>query len=400
MNRLLVELGGLPVGALRRVGGDTWEFRFLPEYLEMGEGERPVLGQVFLDDPERPHRATSRLPRFFANLLPEGALRDFLARAAGTGPRREAQLLAALGDDLSGAVTVRQDDEEFGQIEEGAKRADSPAGAGRPTGNFTFSLSGVHLKLSARFDGRRWKIPERGRGGDWIVKFPVAAYPHLPENEHAVMTWARAAGIEVPETCLIPWREVENLPSDWHFPEPLALAVRRFDRPAPGVRVHQEDFAQVLNLYPDEKYDVYNYETIAARCLAIAGPEALEDLVRRLVFMVLSGNGDAHHKNWSLIYPDGRRAALSPAYDLVFTRTYAFDKLALNFGRSKDFHLVGRRTFRRLAERLGVDAARILDVVDRAASEIREAWRELEAESSLSTDARERLRRHLGEMGL
>lgn len=398
MNRLLVELGGLPVGTLRRVGGDTWEFRFIPEYLEMGQAERPVLGQVFLDEPERAHRATSRLPRFFSNLLPEGVLRDFLARETGTSARREPQLLAALGDDLPGAVTVRRDDEE---LEAAVEREESrPASGDVRSGNLTFSLSGVHLKLSARHVGERWRIPERGRGGDWIVKFPVAAYPRLPENEHAVMTWARTSGIEVPETRLIHWREIENLPAEWHFPEPLALAVRRFDRPAPGVRVHQEDFAQVLNLYPEEKYDDYNYETLAARCLAIAGPEALDDLVQRLVFMVLSGNGDAHHKNWSLIYPDGRRAALSPAYDLVFTRVYAFDKLALNFGRSKDFHLVGRRTFRRLAERLGIDAGRMLEVVDRAASKIREAWRRLEPDTSLSSEARERLRRHLGEMGL
>lgn len=50
--------------------------------------------------------------------------------------------------------------------------------------------------------------------------------------------------------------------------------------------------------------------------------EGLE-YVRRLVFMVLSGNHDAHRKNWALIYPDGLRARLAPVYDFVATVAYA-----------------------------------------------------------------------------
>jgi serine/threonine-protein kinase HipA len=47
--------------------------------------------------------------------------------------------------------------------------------------------------------------------------------------------------------------------------------------------------------------------------------------MRRLAFMVLSGNADAHLKNWSLLYPDGVRPRLAPVYDLVSTVMYSLD---------------------------------------------------------------------------
>ncbi len=400
MNRLLVELGGLPVGVLRRASGDTWDYRFLPEFLDLKEQERPVLGQIFLDDPGRVHRSTLKLPPFFSNLLPEGKLRTLLANLVGVNVHREAPFLAALGDDLPGAVTIRMDDFEPG---ESSNDPDNETAERRPTSlqRFKFSLSGVQLKFSVRRRDGRFVVPESGRGGDWIAKFPDPMFPRLPENESTIMLWARTAGIDVPETLLVPWREIENLPAELEFPEVLALAVRRFDRPQPGLRVHQEDFAQVLNLYPEGKYEKFNFETIAARCHAIAGLSAFDEVVRRLVFMVLSGNGDAHHKNWSLTYPDGRSAALSPAYDLVYTRGYLKeDRLALNLGGSKDFERVGRQTFRRLAERLDLEVPPILETVDRAAAQIRDAWREIKRESRLGFEETARLQTHLDAMHL
>ncbi len=44
--------------------------------------------------------------------------------------------------------------------------------------------------------------------------------------------------------------------------------------------------------------------------------------MRRLAFMVLSGNADAHVKNWAIVYPDGLEARLAPVYDFVSTIVY------------------------------------------------------------------------------
>ncbi len=50
----------------------------------------------------------------------------------------------------------------------------------------------------------------------------------------------------------------------------------------------------------------------------------------------LIGNGDAHLKNWSVLYDDPVRPTLSPAYDLVSSLPYIPQNgLALGFGGSK-----------------------------------------------------------------
>lgn len=79
----------------------------------------------------------------------------------------------------------------------------------------------------------------------------------------------------------------------------------------------------------------------------------MRELVRRIVFNLACGNADAHLKNWSLIYPDGRTARLSPAYDLVSVVAYSGyeDALGLSLGREKDPTRIGFSAFERLARR-------------------------------------------------
>lgn len=215
-----------------------------------------------------------------------------------------------------------------------------------------------------------------------------------------MLRWAREAGIEVPDHELVRISDIEGLPGELGFREPHALAIRRYDRTA-GSRIHQEDFAQVLGLYPWEKYDRFNYETIANVLRAVAGPEASFEYARRLVFVVLSGNGDAHHKNWSLLYLDGCRAELAPAYDLVFTGAYIEnDPLALNFRKSKSFTDITLESFRHLARRAKLDEQRTLEVVTEAAQRIREAWKRVEPEAPISEEVKAKLRRHLDSIRL
>ena len=72
-----------------------------------------------------------------------------------------------------------------------------------------------------------------------------------------------------------------------------------------------------------------------------------------------------HLKNWSLLYPDRRHAALAPAYDFVATMAYIPDRTAvLKFSRTRLFsefsedelsHLAAKAM---LPERLVIDTAR------------------------------------------
>ena len=93
------------------------------------------------------------------------------------------------------------------------------------------------------------------------------------------------------------------------------------------------------------------------------------------------GNGDAHLKNWSIVYPDGRIPALSPAYDLVPTVLYIEnDDLGLNLNGSKEFSGVGAASFERLGEATGYG---YLEARERATSMVQRVLSEWSSLSSL-----------------
>jgi serine/threonine-protein kinase HipA len=397
VRRLRVLLGDLAVGRLTLDDAARCEFHLLPSYRH--GHPRPTLGQCFEDEPDARRRALSRLPAWFSNLLPEGALREVVARHAGVDPAREFRLLEHLGDDLPGAIRIERDDGPSAHEE--AEITDTPddesaADSHRDTA-WHFSLAGVQLKFSGLRSDRGMTIPVSGHGGDWILKLPDLRHPGVPANEHATMQWAAASGITVPDIALMDLANVSGLPSTGvPRQETQAFAIRRFDRPAPGQRIHMEDFNQILGLYPEQKYDQFNYETIARLTLALVGPAALEELIRRYVFMLACGNGDAHHKNWTILYPDGVHAALSPAYDLVSTIQYLpHDRLALNLGRSKQWEDMDLDTFRRLARKIDFDEAQMVTWTREAVATTRQAWSASAGDFGHDHTARQTLERHM-----
>lgn len=368
----IVLLGEHPVGRLQLDRDGRTEFRLLESH--KSSYPQPVLGQLFLDDPDKVFRSRIQLPAWFSNLLPEGALRELVARKAQAKTVHEYALLHQLRDDLPGNVFLR--DEDGG---EPALLDDAPVemlGA-EGEGRWKFSLAGVQLKFSAfRGQDRGLTVPASGAGGDWIVKLPDQRFAGVPENEHATMTWARVSGIDVPQCTLIDLSELAGLESLLpQFQERRAFAIKRFDRPSLHERTHIEDFAQVVGQYPAHKYEKVNYEGLARLVLAMTSRLGFEELVRRLVFVVASGNGDAHLKNWSLIYRDGRTAELSPAYDLVSTIHYMpNDLLALNLGKTKRWDEVSLQAFERMAEKLKIDSHSLLHVVKASVEAVRSAW--------------------------
>jgi serine/threonine-protein kinase HipA len=385
---LEIRLGDVSVGVLSVGAGDHCTFRLHRAYRDLYP--RPVLGQLFEDDLERVHRSTVRLPPFFSNLLPEGELRRMVAREAGVKEVREPFLLARLGEDLPGAVQVVPQGAIPPALEETTLQS------GESGSRLRFSLAGVQLKFSMQREGTRFTLPMTGRDGTWLVKLPDFRFERVPEVEYATMRWAQAAGIDVPEHELVSVDDLDGLPPELHALSGHALAVRRFDR-CPDRRGHQEDFAQVFGLYPDQKYDAHNYESIALVVLQTAGQEAFHAFVDRLVFVVLSGNADAHHKNWSLRYPDGHTAELSPAYDQVATVLYVpavDDFLALNFARSKQYRDVSLASFQRLGRKLGLDPEQVARRARDAVRRIRDAWAAVRAGVPLTDEQQRKLEDH------
>ena len=391
-----VLLHNQPVGMLQLDSNEACSFHLLESYRKAYP--RPVLAQRFLDDLDGVWRSRTRSPAWFSNLLPEGSLLELLSRQAGVAPQREFFLLLHLGKDLPGAVSIIAD-EQFAPTEERAALLE-----GRRTAqeDWHFSLAGVQLKFSANRDGKGFTIPLSGLGGQWIAKLPGETFAHVPSNEYATMQWAQQSGIEIPNIELVDMALIDGLPPEaLQTGEPKAFVIQRFDRQSDGRRVHMEDFAQLLNLYPHDKYGKTNYETLANITLALTGTEGLRQFLRRLVFVIASGNGDAHIKNWSIIYPDGIQAALSPAYDLVSTIQYMpADKLALNFGGTKDWYAITLDTFRRLARKLRQEESWVIDEVRSSIEAIQSAWHQHSKSLGHPEAVRQQIQRHLDALPL
>ena len=109
VNALGVHLHGRRIGIINRLAGDSHIFAFEQDYID--DPNRPTLSLSYksrtggLVTTVRP--VSRRLPPFFSNLLPEGHLREYLAQKAGVKRDREFYLMAVLGADLPGAVTVQ-----------------------------------------------------------------------------------------------------------------------------------------------------------------------------------------------------------------------------------------------------------------------------------------------------
>ena len=325
-----------PIGTLTRVGGDQTLFAFNDAYV--ADEDRPVLGLSFKDQLGglltvfRPTR--TRLMPFFSNLLPEGHLRTYVAQRAGVNPVREFFLLWVLGADLPGAVAIRPADHDAWPSDESGADDDHRRGNA-----LRFSLAGMQLKLSAVMEASGGlTIPARGIGGSWIVKLPSRRFARVPENEFSMLTLARLSGMDVPAFRLVDVAAIANLPEGLGTTDGQALAIERFDRSPAGGAVHVEDFAQVFGVYPEDKYRRASARNIGGVIGAECRGDDIVEFIRRLTFNTLIGNADMHLKNWSLIYPDRRHAALAPAYDFVSTIAYLPDDCAaLKFSRTRRF---------------------------------------------------------------
>lgn len=383
------------VGELRHDQRGYIELHVDPTWVE-GK-ERPVLGQWFEERPERRQRGArpGDLPPFFENLLPEGDLGLLLRDRLGVALDDDLGLLTAVGGDLPGAVVVRAEADE-----------DAPArlAPARPTGApdvaeppMRFSLAGVQLKFSMLRSGDRFQLPGKDQRGDWIAKIALEDYAGLCTNEFVTMEWARRVGFDVPPCELRRLGDLVDVPHA-DDPETPIYVIRRYDRDG-GRRIHQEDMMQVLG-YPNRpssrKYNDATYDQLAQLLIGIVGEAAFDEMLRRLVFVVASGNNDAHLKNWSLVYPDEVTAALTPLYDQTFAGQWPrLDReLALNLGGAKRFTAIEMGRFREFARRAGRDPEQAAQLAASTIERIAEAWTLLRREIAVPDAYRVPLRRH------
>ncbi|GHA01240.1 phosphatidylinositol kinase [Arenicella chitinivorans] len=386
-----------------------------------------IFSQEFQHDPNRPTFSLITHPSFpksqalvsgvwnnnhrlhpvLSNLLPEGVLRELIAQALKVHIDNDFQILSYLGEDLPGAlVATTLDPSEVPHhvlLRLGEVRAidfDDSFYEKRAQEN-KFSLAGVQMKFSMRAKDGRYNLSKDGALGDWIIKTPSTQYKDVPQNEFTAMTLASLAGVDVPDMKLVELDKLDNLPSIKLPNETFAFAIKRFDRNG-DERVHMEDFAQVLVKQPYQKYGAANYENIAQVLYQYSGDRLadVQQFARRLLVNILLANGDAHLKNWSLIYPDMRTPKLSPAYDIVTTLVYIDGEkdFALNLNKEKNWYNVNYSHFEAWAKKADVPwkAVRfhLEDTLDRA----RTVWPKAIKDLPMNEEHKIKLAEHWGRL--
>jgi serine/threonine-protein kinase HipA len=184
-----------------------------------------------------------------------------------------------------------------------------------------------------------------------IVKSGLGEFPGLAINEFICMSIVKQAGVPVPE---------------FHLSDDGELFVmRRFDRPPDGRILGFEDMLALAGRAADQKY-VGSYELVLRLLHLYCSPENLPTAREQLFDMValscMLGNGDAHMKNFGVLY-DGVSGAvrMAPAYDIVCTRLYiADDNLALNLEGNRSF-FAARLGLLDFGTRCGMPKARIIE---------------------------------------
>lgn len=188
-------------------------------------------------------------------------------------------------------------------------------------------ISGVQPKVLVpeQFDPLAQRFTSKT--AELIIKSGRDEYPGLAINEYLCMSIAQAAGLAVPQFFL----------SD----NGKLFVMRRFDRDEQNKAIGFEDMAALMGLAADQKYSK-SYAAIAKAIRLFCAPEHLRQSLRQLFEMValscIVGNGDAHLKNFGLLYsePLRRDARLAPAYDIVNTTAYIpEDVLALSLSGNK-----------------------------------------------------------------
>ena len=383
VNVLKLALHGRLVGYLAGFNNGRNVLRFADEF--KGDPNRPTFSLVTHPDFPRseeimsePWTKNHRLHPILSNLLPEGSLRELIAQGLKVHVDNEFHLFSYLGEDLPGALVATPMEPD--DVPESVLATHGMAKAvkfNKGTKENNFSLAGIQLKFSMKEKDGRYNLSKDGKLGDWIIKTPSSKYKNLPLNEYTAMSLAAMVGVDIPDIRLIDLDKLDNLPQINLPDEYHAFAIKRFDRSG-NERIHMEDFAQVLVKYSHEKHYPANYEQIGRVIYEYSGDSLtdVQQLARRLLVNILLANGDAHLKNWSLLYKDQRTPRISPAYDIVTTRVYSEDETtyALNLGKIKIWYAVRLVNFESWADRAGLPWRAIKPHLDDVMEKARSLW--------------------------
>ncbi len=282
--------------------------------------------------------SANTLPGVLQQNLPEGYLRQWLVERFGKIFKMDnMNILAISGRNMIGRVIVKTEEEKTGAGNAGESLREILAWRGTEDlfaylseryAEFS-GISGIQPKVmladnDAGLGQELGRATMKNRG--LIIKASGIDYPHLAENEFICMSIAKKAGIVTPEF--------------WLSDNKKLFVVERFDLKE-GCYLGFEDMTTLMGRSSEDKY-FGSYESVAKAIRLYASPEnissSLSEFFKSVVLSVVVGNGDAHLKNFGLLYthPHTNDCALSPLYDVVNTTIYIErDVLALNLAKTK-----------------------------------------------------------------
>ena len=345
-------LKGDRVAATLTRAGSGIEFQYLDEYLS---DPGPPIATTLGLSAEPVITTAGAVPAFFAGLLPEGRRLTSLRGAVKTSLDDELSLVLAIGADAIGDVRVVPSrhppviPEPLVMWHEGAdidfREVLAQNGIVDRRG-----LSGLQDKASAAMI----TLPVTRSGRDAILKLTPPEYPYLVENEAWFLGLARSAGFTVPHFQVVTDREGAR-----------GLLIERFDREYANdavIRHPVEDASQVLGIYPAAKYLVSAEEmsiSLIRHCQS--QKVAARSMFRLFIFAWLTGNGDLHAKNASIINVSGEWR-IAPIYDVPSTLPFGDHTMALSLG-GRD-HDLSRKSFLQFADTIGLPATAVNNVIE------------------------------------
>jgi serine/threonine-protein kinase HipA len=387
-----VYLHGGRAGTLERRSQAKLSLAYSVDWIEKGGGpislSLPVRREAYGHDACAP---------FFEGLLPEGEFLKAISRTLHVSARNPFQLLARIGGECAGAVSVGPvggpvpgakerpprwlGEEELGRLLDGLPDRPLLATIDEKSG-FRISLSGAQDKVGVLAQGRRIGIPQGNPPSTDILKAPIPGVADSVANEAFCMALAAHAGLEVA-------RAEPRLAGVHEY-----LLVHRYDRSRDGTpdgRLHQEDFCQALGLVPAVKYENEGGPSVAdcARLIHRHSDAPARDIIAfldALLFNFLIGNNDAHSKNYSLLLDGPGAIRMAPLYDLLSIAAIpgASRDLAMKYGGEKRPAYLRRRHLRRLGDALQVRPAlvdrRARSTIERTGAAAEDAHRSLPAQ--------------------
>lgn len=321
---------------------------------------------------------------YFANLLPEGNVREQICKSLKISPRNDFELLSAIGGDCAGALTIG--DLETIDLAESETRYEpvteeqlalwsigTPNAFSGVTGqnDVRLSLAGAQDKLPVHVEGDQVLIPVGDTPSTCILKFASPHYAHLPENETFTTLLAKQLGLPAVDVRIRKTTKAS------------ISVISRYDRQFESGRwhrLHQEDFCQALGIDASHKYEKEGGPSLK-QCAEVIRKFStyplvdLQKLMQWSLFNFFVGNADAHGKNLSLLYNATGGPNLAPFYDLVCTRNYKnlSRELAMNFGGAWNPDLVTAKHFGGLASDLGFQPKFVLEQAQQFSQRIDEA---------------------------